>query len=197
MIMIWYGIAMIDSAQLFVRNRIQQITKTYALWLPSGWRVLDAGCGNGIVAAGVEKRLSVKVSGCDIEDYLLRNIPYTHMIRKDHLPFRSSSFDAVMINDVLHHTSFENQEILLREAVRVARRAVLLFELLPTPMNYIGDFIVNKIYHSSVPTPLTIRPTAGWQAVFRTLPVSVQTVHVPRPFFSPFSHVAFRLAKDV
>lgn len=186
---------MIDFAELPVKHRITQITRAYRRWIPRETRLLDVGCGNGIVTAGIAGAFSSPVTGCDIERYLARDIPYVHMKTPDRLPFPDGSVAIVMFNDVLHHTNKHIQKSLLAEAVRVATDSILIFELLPTPLVYVADFLVNKIYHPTMNVPLTFRTPEDWRHLFSEYSVRVTTHHVPRPIFSPFPHVAFRLQK--
>jgi len=86
--------------------------------------VLDVGCGDGLVAAGVlALRPGMVLHGVDV---LKR--PHTHipvdLFDGRRIPHEDRSFDVVMMVDVLHHA--ENPEQLLGEAARVARRCLVL-----------------------------------------------------------------------
>lgn len=126
------------------KSKINCIAKTYSRWIPRGTNALDIGCGNGVVANGLKNSLSISITGCDREQYLLYDIPYFPMKREDILPFDTASFDTVMFNDILHHTAEKNQKELLKEAVRVAKRNIVVFEANPTMMTYISDYLINK-----------------------------------------------------
>ena len=54
------------------------------------------------------------------------------------LPFRNNAFDIVLLSLTLHHFEQEDQVEVLREAGRVAARAVVVNELERNRMNYFG-----------------------------------------------------------
>lgn len=178
---------------VLARGKIKCLAKTYAPWVPPGTTVLDIGCGNGAISKGVANLLSLSVTGCDRDSYLQHNLPYVPMSREDVIPFGTKSFDTVMFNDVLHHTSKKNQEALLKEAIRVAKRNIVIFEAKPALRTVLFDTLINKIYHPSMPLPLTFRPAQEWQNLFRLFPVECTSIQVLRPFFSPFPRLAFNL----
>lgn len=92
--------------------------------IPLNSKVLDVGCGDGRLARLIaEKRPDISIRGIDV---LQRNdavIPIDTFDGKS-IPYGEGSFDVVIFVDVLHHAS--QPMTLLREAVRVARHAIVI-----------------------------------------------------------------------
>ena len=105
-------------------RRTGRLAQTIAQLLPAGARILDVGCGDGHIAFEVSKlRPDVRLEGIDV---LIRKgtlIPVTRF-DGERIPYEGASFDVVMFVDVLHHTN--DPQVLLREAKRVARKAVVI-----------------------------------------------------------------------
>ncbi len=127
---------------------------------------LDVGCGTGVVADELAHKLKIKVVGCDIDQYLVRKIPFRKMVSGSKLPFRIDEFDSSMLNDVLHHTPYSVQEKLLSEGLRVAKQ-VFIFELKPTVLGKILDYVINKFHNPRMAIPFTYRSESGWEELFR------------------------------
>lgn len=99
------------------------MSKHLAVELPSAARVLDIGCGDGSIAAAIiARRGDLDITGVDVlvrQSTHIRVFPYDGVT----LPFADSSFDAVCLVDVLHHT--DDPFATLREAARVAPLVVV------------------------------------------------------------------------
>jgi SAM-dependent methyltransferase len=105
-------------------RRVDVLASWFAKLLPSKVRVLDVGCGSGLVSAIMRQKLrDISVQGIDVLPRAQTHIP-VEMFDGVHLPFDSGSFDTVLFSDVLHHTV--DPRILLQEARRVAKRHVLI-----------------------------------------------------------------------
>lgn len=106
-------------------RRVRVLAATAARLLPARpLRVLDVGCGDGQLAALLmQLRPDIELVGVEFAPRPNCAIPVTAFDGRT-LPFADGSFDVVMFVDVLHHT--EEPRVLLREAARVARTAVLL-----------------------------------------------------------------------
>ncbi len=174
------------------KYRGRLIIDAYEKWIKSGERVLDVGCGNGVVSNQIKEYFHTKMTGCDVMNYLIRRLSFVKMDTPDKLPFPDKSFDIVMFNDVLHHTTNINQEKLLKEALRVSRK-VLIFEVKPTLVGTISDYLINKIHNPNMDTPFTFRTPQKWQTLFKNLKARYQVDDIKRPALYPFSHMAFRL----
>jgi ubiquinone/menaquinone biosynthesis C-methylase UbiE len=106
------------------KRRINRLCENLARLIPKNARMLDVGCGDGLLASQImEKRDDVSISGIDIVARKKTFIP-VHIYVDNRFPFEDSSYDAVMFVDVLHHS--DNPEHLLCEAKRVAKRTIII-----------------------------------------------------------------------
>lgn len=96
-----------------------------------GKRLLDLGCGSGIVTKQIQEKTKIEVLGVDIEDQRIEKIPFKKFDGKN-LPFKQNFFDIILISFVLHHTS--NPLEVLKEAKRVGKK-IIIFE--DTPENFL------------------------------------------------------------
>jgi len=168
--------------------RSKLIIKSYENWLFPADKVLDVGCGNGIVTRELQKKFRCNMAGTDILKYADVDLPFYPITQEDRLPFSDNSFDVAMFNDVLHHTA--NPDTILKEAARVAKR-VLIFEIKPTIIAKMYDVLINKIHNPRMPVPLNLKDQKEWQDLFSELGFSYTTRIVPKPVFYPFTHFAF------
>jgi SAM-dependent methyltransferase len=96
-------------------------------FIEEGSKILDFGCGSGIVAYYFRDFFKAKVIGVDIKDNRIVDIPFKIFDGKN-LPFENNSFDATLISYVLHHS--HDPKRLLEEAKRVSKK-IIIFEDLP------------------------------------------------------------------
>jgi SAM-dependent methyltransferase len=111
-------------SKLVSGRRVAVLAGWFAELLPQGVRVLDVGCGDGLISSVLQqKRPDIRIQGVDVLPREKTHIPVA-MFDGATLPFPSESFDVVLFSDVLHHTV--EPTVLLREARRVASRQVLI-----------------------------------------------------------------------
>jgi ubiquinone/menaquinone biosynthesis C-methylase UbiE len=110
-------------------------------------RVLDLGCGTGLLSARLRAELAgVEVVGCDYSRGMLReaharaaHAPWTQGDAM-RLPFRTASFDAVVSTEAFHW--FPDQPAALREVHRVlAPSGRVVLALVNPPIEGIGEVI--------------------------------------------------------
>ena len=104
-------------------RRARILSDWFAEFAPRGCRILDVGCGDGLISALLQsKRPDLSIQGIDVLARESTHIP----VRKfdgTHMPFQDGFFDVVLFSDVLHHT--EDPRILMREACRVADHVLI------------------------------------------------------------------------
>lgn len=110
--------------KLVFNRRVETLAGWFAQLVPPAARVLDVGCGDGLISAVLQsRRPDLNLRGIDVLPRSHTHIP-VEMFDGSRIPLEDQSFDVVLFSDVLHHTP--DPTILLREARRVASSSVLI-----------------------------------------------------------------------
>lgn len=187
---------------MFLREK--EIGGRLARHLERGMTVLDVGAGTGRISRWLTERVGVRPTLADVTEFgnRERGFPFVRMTDPLHVPVDDGSFDAVVMLFVLHHVSrWRDQERLVREAARIARRRVLLIEDTPTSgvdraFNVAWDWALNLRH--GVAKPFTFRTTGGWEVVFARAGlrgVHVETYRARWPTLMTYHHTLFVLER--
>lgn len=116
--------------KLAYEPRIRTLVELIAPRIESSDRLLDVGCGNGVLAASLAQRVpGLHTEGIETHPRGGEPIAVRAYDGKK-FPFPDDHFDVVTIADVLHHDP--DPEQMLRECSRVARRLVIVKDHLRT-----------------------------------------------------------------
>jgi ubiquinone/menaquinone biosynthesis C-methylase UbiE len=182
--------------------RENEIGRKLAPHLSPGTEVLDLGSGTGLISRWLAERVGIRPTLADVTDFDNRvlDFPYLRMTHPFSVPVEDRSFDVVMMLFVLHHVErWDDQERLVTEARRIARRQVLILEDTPTSrldriMNVGWDWLLNLRH--GIPKPFTFRTEEGWSRVFRRLGLRVRAADTYRakwPTLMTYHHTLFIL----
>ena len=137
--------------------------------------LLDVGTGSGDIPALIaswarRNHLGAQLIGLDPEPITLNtalnqthDYPEIALVRGDGraLPFASNSVDFVLSSQMLHHFCEEDIINLLRSWSRVARRAIIVCDLVRHPVAYHGIRLVTKAFTRNIMTrtdaPLSVQ----------------------------------------
>lgn len=170
--------------------------------LKRGETVLDLGAGTGLMSSWLREKVGVRPTLTDIVSYGNRekSLPFIEQRDPLHVPVEDGAFDVVLLMFVFHHMDrYEDQERLLDEAIRVARRRVIITEDTPGSgpdrvFNKLWDWVLNLRH--GVPTPFTFRGVPQWVDVFEERDVSIGHVETYRPMWptlKTYPHTVFVL----
>ena len=100
-------------------------------WIAEGSRVLDLGCGDGALLAGLAATRGVRGYGVEIDDAnVLASLKHGVSVIQDDLEsglnaFESGAFDFVILSQTLQ--AMHNVEGVLNEMLRVGREGIVTF----------------------------------------------------------------------
>ncbi|HEY2990726.1 MAG TPA: methyltransferase domain-containing protein [Candidatus Binatia bacterium] len=141
----------------------------------ANFSLLDIGTGGGDVPTTIahwarSEGIEAKIVGIDLDPVTLgvargqiRSFPEISLVRADVfcLPFAPSSFDLVHVSQVLHHFSETEIVSVLESASKIARRAVLVSDLIRHPISYYGVTALTRLFSRNEMTrtdaPLSVK----------------------------------------
>jgi SAM-dependent methyltransferase len=150
-----------------VSRRARVLSSVLAEYLSPRANVLDVGCGDGLISRLIQRsRPDISIRGIDV---VPRPQTYIQVDLFDgkQIPFPDSAFDAVVLVDVLHHTT--DPTVLLKECSRVSRGSILIKDnvvrgVLARPTLRLMDWVGNAPH--GVPLPYNYLTTSQWRVLF-------------------------------
>ena len=155
-------------------GRADVLSRSLAPYLGRGEAWLEIGAGSGLVARALQEASGARLTLVDVVDYNQSGLPlqtYDGL----HLPYADNTFDHSLFLFVLHHTP--DPLPVLREALRVSRRSVLVVE------NSVEGAVrqrltraIDSIPHLRYGVPICYRAQSAkaWQSLFEQLPVRTE-----------------------
>jgi SAM-dependent methyltransferase len=115
--------------------------------IPEGSSVLDIACGTGQLCFALREQKGCRVIGIDLSVRMLefarksnrfQDISFVHEDATDLSAFKDHSFDYVTILFLLHELPMPQQTLVVKEALRVANKVIIIDSVSPLPRNLGG-----------------------------------------------------------
>ena len=155
-------------------------------------QILDLGAGLCILTHEF-KKYGYTVVPLDIRDLCL--FPEHNVVLYDGktIPFADNVFGVVFLINVLHHTP--DPELIVKEAIRVGRRLIIMEDVYLTPMQKILTFVMDSILNFEFfSNPHTNKSDQGWRSLFRRLSLTIEQAEI-RPYWQFFLSATYVLRK--
>jgi SAM-dependent methyltransferase len=165
--------------------------------------LLDVGTGSGDIPTAIARwarrnGVAVRISALEPEPVTVaqaavqtRDFFEVTVVRGDGMapPFHAASFDFVLASQLLHHFSEEQIIRLLRIWSPLARRAIIVSDLVRHPLAYYGVRLLTKLFTRNAMTrsdaPLSVARAftlAEWRALLREADVGPFQILSAFPF---------------
>lgn len=176
---------------LIFNRRVRVLVAALGAQVPKGASILDVGTGDGQIAKMIgAEQPGTTVAGIDIMKRPTTHIPVT-LFDGQVIPFDDNSFDVVSFVDVLHHT--DDPQVLISEAARVARKAVIIKDhLSENALDHatlrLMDWVGNAPH--GVVLPYNYAGRSAWEGWFANAGLSVDRFDTAVPLYpAPLSWV--------
>jgi len=180
---------LVKLAELRVDEKLDELTR----YLPNMGSVLDIGTGNGVLCSALRKR-GYDVTPLDIANFSFFDdvVPITY--DGLHIPFENDRFELALLITVLHHTPAP--ERVLEEAKRVAKRVVVIEEVVTGTINRMLTYSIDSLFNCEfIGHPHTNKTDMGWKRTFSELELTLVDVRHSKSTFL-LNRVTYVLAKQ-
>jgi SAM-dependent methyltransferase len=165
--------------------------------------LLDIGTGSGDIPAVIARwarrqQIAAQISGLELEAVTVeeavketRSFPEITIVRGDATapPFGAGSFDFVLASQLLHHFKDEQIIALLRTWAKLARRAIIIADLVRHPIAYHGIRLLTHGFTGNMMTrtdaPLSVQRActiSEWSELLRRADVGTLRIQSMFPF---------------
>jgi SAM-dependent methyltransferase len=165
--------------------------------------LLDVGTGSADIPGAIvrwarRRNIAARVSGLEREAITVeqavmqtKSLPEIAIIQGDALalPFRAGSFDFILASQLLHHFTDDQIVALLRNWARLARRAIIVSDLVRHPLAYHGIRLLTlgltRNEMTRVDAPLSVRRActiSEWRELIRSADIGAFRVERALPF---------------
>jgi SAM-dependent methyltransferase len=165
--------------------------------------LLDIGTGSADVPAAIaqwarRRNIAARINAVERDSITVeqamghtKSLREITIVRGDALapPFRSGSFDFILASQLLHHFPDEQIIALLRTWARLARRAIIVSDLLRHPLAYHGIRLLTRGFTRNpmtrVDAPLSVRRActlAEWGELIRRADIGTFRIQRVFPF---------------
>jgi SAM-dependent methyltransferase len=156
--------------------------------IDEGSSVLDIACGTGQLSFALRKQKNCNVVGIDLSLRMLdfarkndpfQNITFMHEDATNLVSFKNQSFDYAAMLFMMHELTRDQQIRVLKEALRVAAKAILIDAIAPLPKNAgsIGIKVVEATFgHDHFPNFKSFLANGGLHGILKEsgLPVKIE-----------------------
>ena len=154
----------------FYRKAARKMCRDCQDFIKKGSKILDLGCGPGIITKTLQEFFQAEILGVDVQDTRVVEVPF-RIYDGFNLPFQDETFDITFISYVLHHT--KDPEKVLSEAKRVSRNRIIVYEDLPEGiLPKIRCFFHNLSYNAFFQKDrqeFNFKNRKEWQDLFKNL----------------------------
>lgn len=185
------------------RGVLRALGRLIAEYDLDNFSLLDVGTGSGDIPVAIamwarRKRLTARIIALDPEPLTVqtavdqtREYPEIGIVRGDGmtLPFEPASFDFVLSSQMLHHFSEEAILAMLGSWSQVARRAIIVSDLVRHPVAYHGIRLLTRVFTRNIMTqtdgPLSVQRAFSlneWRNLFARAGVGSFRVFPSFPF---------------
>ncbi len=133
-----------NSDHFWFQWRFNAVMKQLAHRISKENRILEIGCGNGVVMKQFEDFLGKPIEGCDLNSFAIENlIPdlpgtvYLYDIYDEH-PSLLNKFDVIILFDVIEH--IKNDSDFLRQSVKHLKKDGLIVISVPAQSFLFSEF---------------------------------------------------------
>jgi len=185
------------------RNVVRGLNRLVGAQKIDRFSLLDVGTGSGDIPAAIARwarrnGVAVRISALEHEPVTVaqaalqtRDFSEVTVVRGDGMapPFHAASFDFVLASQLLHHFSEEQIIRLLRIWSPLARRAIIVSDLVRHPLAYYGIRLLTRCFTRNAMTrsdaPLSVARAftlAEWRALLREADVGPFQILSAFPF---------------
>lgn len=170
-------------------------------FIQKGVKIIDLGCGSGIIGKTFSDIFEATVIGADIRDDRVVDLSF-QIVDGGKLPFEDDEFDVCLISYVLHHV--EDASFLLQEAKRICKGKIIIYEDLPEGLFsiyrcHIHLMLTNLFSSGILHWKFNFKAQREWETLFKGLEFRIsakKSVYKRNDWIDPVKRIFFVLEKD-